>query len=69
MIILDVNNARTIFVVQDHPDGPIRVRTFTAPDNYGCRDFESKYEIDPGDFVTMLNWYRYLKEQGKPISF
>ena len=69
MIILEVNNARTIFCIQGHPDGPIRVRTFAAPDGMGCRELDTQYEIDPGDFVTMLNWYRYLKEQGQPISF
>ena len=70
MIILEVNNARKIIIAQNHPDGPIRVRTLGAPrDAIGTRSLESQYEIDPGDFVTMLNWYRYLKEQGQPISF
>lgn len=70
MIILEVNNARTIFCIQGHPDGPIRVRTLGAPrDALDTRSRESEYEIDPGDFVTMLNWYRHLKEQGQPISF
>lgn len=70
MIILKVSNDRKIRVVQSRPDGPIRVRTLGAPrDALGTRSLESEYEIDPGDFVTMLNWYQHLKEQGQPISF
>ena len=70
MIILEVNNDRKLYVVQGHPDGQIRVRALSAPrDTLGTRNLESEYEIDPGDFVTMLNWYRHLKEQGLPISF
>ena len=70
MIILEVNNDRKIIAIQNHPDGPIRVRTLGAPrDALGTRPLESEYEIDPGDFITMLNWYRHLKEQGLPISF
>lgn len=54
-----------------HGCGAIKVRALGAPrDVYGTRALEYEYEIDPGDFVTMLNWYRSQKEQhpGRSVS-
>lgn len=62
---LEVNNDRRIRLKQSEIDGPIIVRTLSAPtDVFGHRDLESEYEISSGDFVMMLNWYRYQKAQG-----
>ena len=62
----EVNNDRRIRVSQREIDGPVAVRILSAPDDvYRCRrHIESEYEITPGDFVMMLNWYRYQKAQG-----
>ena len=62
---LAVNNDRRIRLKQNAIDGPITVRTLSSPtDVFGHRDLESEYEISAGDFVMMLNWYRYQKAQG-----
>lgn len=54
-----VNNGRTIEVFQARDDGPVYV---TRYDSNGKK--ESGDIISAGDFVTMLNWYRYQKENG-----
>ncbi|HRS66229.1 MAG TPA: hypothetical protein P5519_10140 [Spirochaetia bacterium] len=54
-----VNNGRTIEVFQARDDGPVYV---TRYDSKGEK--ESGDIISAGDFVTMLNWYRYQKENG-----
>jgi len=54
-----VNNGRTIEVFQARDDGPVYV---TRYDGNGKK--ESSDIISAGDFVTMLNWYRYQKENG-----
>lgn len=72
MFILNVNNERKLVVTQHQPDGAVKVRALGAPrDAFETRALEYEYEIDPGDFVTMLNWYRYQKEQNpdRPVSF
>lgn len=62
---LNVNNERVIRIRQSLIDGPITVRVLGAPrDVFGSRPLETMYEISPGDMVTMLNWYRYQKENG-----
>lgn len=72
MFIFKVNNQRKLVITQRKPDCAIRVRAMGAPrDVYGTRALEYEYEIDPGDFVAMLNWYRWQKEQPTecPVSF
>lgn len=62
---LEANNERVIRIRQSLIDGPITVRVLGAPrDVFGSRPLETMYEISPGDMVTMLNWYRYQKENG-----
>jgi hypothetical protein len=58
-IILKVNNQRKIEVFQAMEDGHIYVNTI---DSEGKQ--ESSDIIKAGDFVTMLNWYRYQKSIG-----
>lgn len=55
----EVNNGRTIEVFQARDDGPVYV---TRYDSKGQK--ESSDIISAGDFITMLNWYRYQKENG-----
>lgn len=64
-IEFSVNNQRKIQLTQTEPDGAVTVTTWDAERN-GVREVESEYQISPGDFVMMLNWYRYQKENGNP---
>lgn len=64
-IEFNVNNQRKIQLTQTEPDGAVTVTTWEAERN-GVREVESEYQISPGDFVMMLNWYRYQKENGNP---
>ena len=64
-IEFNVNNQRKIQLIQTDPDGAVTVTTWEAERN-GVREVESEYQIRPGDFVMMLNWYRYQKENGNP---
>lgn len=68
---LEANNERVIRIRQSLIDGPITVRVLGAPrDVFGSRLLETMYEISPDDMVTMLNWYRYQKENGnEDLSF
>lgn len=61
----EVNNQRKIELEQTNPDGLVHVTTWSAEQG-GIREVESEYDISPGDFVMMLNWYRYQKENGNP---
>lgn len=54
-----VNNGRTIEVFQAREDGPVYATTY---DSKGEK--EGSEIISPGDFVMMLNWYRYQKQNG-----
>lgn len=68
---LEANNERVIRIRQSLIDGPITVRVLGAPrDVFGSCPLETMYEISPDDMVTMLNWYRYQKENGnEDLSF
>ena len=68
---LEVNNERMIRIRQNALNGPITVRVLSAPyDAFGSSSLETMFEISPGDMVTMLNWYRYQKENGnEDLSF
>lgn len=62
---LEVNNDRRIRLSQKVIDGPITVRTLSAPDDpFGHRSLENEYEITAGDMVMLLNWYRFQKAHG-----
>lgn len=64
-LALEVNNDRRIRLSQKTIDGPITVRTLSAPDDpFGHRALENKYEISAGDMVMLLNWYRFQKACG-----
>lgn len=61
MIKIEVNNRRCIEMTQIH-NGSIVVKT---KDSEGIVDDE--YIIDEGDFVMLLNYYRYQKDNGEEI--
>lgn len=59
----NVNNNGTMEVFQVRDDGPVYVTVY-EPEKDDRREERSSTIIRPGDFITMLNWYRYQKEQG-----
>lgn len=64
-MIFKVNNGRRLEVFQDREDDKVYLIT---RDSHG--EEESHEIIQPGDFVMMLNWYRYQKEHGnKNLNF
>lgn len=63
MIIIEVNNGQVLEVEQPEPNGSIYV---TKKDSQG-RQQENNFCISAGDFTTMLNWYRYQKDQGNTV--
>lgn len=54
-IKFNVNNGGTIILTQNTPDGDVLV---TRADEKGC--IECEYHITAGDFVMLLNLYRYI---------
>lgn len=61
----EANNGRVIEVFQARNDGPVYATTL---DSKGEK--ESTEIISAGDFITMLNWYRYQKDSGNTnLSF
>lgn len=59
----NVNNNGTMEVFQARDDGPVYVAVY-EPEKDGKREQRSSTIIQAGDFITMLNWYRYQKEHG-----
>jgi hypothetical protein len=60
-ISFEVNNGGTLAVTQGKHDGAVRVET-RFPDGDG-----RTFAISAGDFVMLMNYYQYQKEQGEPI--
>ena len=60
-IAFEVNNGGTLALTQEKHDGAVRVEVrFTDGDG-------RKFAISAGDFVMLMNYYQYQKEQGEPI--
>lgn len=57
----EINNGRQLRMSQNTHDGPVSVITGTQDKN------DDIFAIDPGDLVTILNWYRYAKENDLPL--
>lgn len=57
MISFNVNNGRSINLKQFGHDKEITVSI-----NHGIEPPETEYTISPGDFVMLLNLYRYIKD-------
>jgi len=56
----DVNNGSIIELAQFKHDGSV---SMTKYDSKGNQETNTE-SISAGDFITMLNWYRYEKEKG-----
>jgi len=54
MISFDTNNGGILTVHQDKHDEPVKVTSSNSGTTY----------ISAGDFITMINWYRYQKDNG-----
>ena len=61
-MIFRVNNGRHMQASQTKPDGPVKVETYEPAGDKMKK--EQSIDINPGDFVMMVNWYRYQKENG-----
>jgi hypothetical protein len=63
-IEMAVNNGGTLTLKQHQHDGEILLARI---DNNHITSIET---IDPGDMVTLMNWYRYQKANGNTnLSF
>lgn len=59
-IEMEANNGRTMQLAQHKRDGNILFTTYNAKSGL----VDSEITITPGDMVTLLNWYRYQKDNG-----
>lgn len=59
-ISFDVNNGRIMALNQMEHDGNVHVGTYSENDG-------KEFIISPGDFVMLMNYYRWQKENGLPI--
>ena len=62
MIELEVNNGRSVELMQGKPDGDINVDVL---DSNGEVDYF--YTITAGDMVMLLNYYQYQKNYGQTV--
>lgn len=60
MIKVEINNGQVLEIEQPKENGNIYI---TKKNSKGEQQ-ENTFSISAGDFVTMLNWYRYQKEKG-----
>ncbi len=60
-----VNNNRTIELVQEKPDGEVKIKVFEGK---VCVN-ERRTIIPPGDMIMLLNYYNYVKENNIQDDF
>ena len=60
-LTFEINNGRQLRMTQDTHDGPVNVTTGTA------QEIDNSFAISPGNLVTLLNWFRYAKENNVPL--
>jgi hypothetical protein len=60
MFSFEINNQQTLNAEQFHHDGSISITKY----DHNGQQTENTFTISPGDFIQMLNWYRYQKEKG-----
>ena len=54
IVSFNINNGGTISIHQEKHDKPVKVNSSNSGTTY----------ISAADFVSMLNWYRYQKDNG-----
>lgn len=57
-ILLEVNNGLILEVEQKSDNGMIEVRRMDGD------TVDNTFTVSPGDMVTLLNWFRYQKDNG-----
>lgn len=57
-IWLEINNGQYLEIEQTNDNGMIEVRRMDGD------IVDNTFTISPGDMVTMLNWFRYQKDNG-----
>lgn len=57
----EVNNQRELYLIQEKFDGVVRLKTYDGD------EVENVVDIDPGDFVMLLNHYHNCKKTDHPI--
>ena len=62
-ITIDVNNQGTLTMEQAQHDKAIEVIVWDKEKD-GMREVRHGEIISAGDMVTLLNWYRYQKDNG-----
>lgn len=65
-ISFDVNNQRTMKLVQRQHDGKTLLM-IEGPDGTHESIDDTEAFISPGDFVMLINYYRTCKRENKPI--
>lgn len=65
-ISFDVNNQRTMTLVQRQHDGQTLI-IIEGPDGTHESIDDDEAFISPGDFVMLINYYRTCKREHKPI--
>jgi len=60
IIEIAVNNNRTMQLSQQKYDGEITLTTYVNDSG----EVDREEIISPGDMVTLMNWYRYQKDNG-----
>lgn len=67
MISFDVNNRQLITLSQEEHDGSVEVKVLSLINLKG--DENDKYYISNGDFVMLLNYYKYIKDNDIQCDF
>lgn len=65
-ISFDVNNQRTMKLVQRQHDGQTLLM-IEGPDGTHESIDDTEAFISPGDFVMLINYYRTCKRENRPI--
>lgn len=65
-ISFDINNQRTMKLVQRQHDGQTLLMIEGPDDTHESID-DAEAFIDPGGFVMLINYYRACKREHKPI--
>jgi len=66
---IDINNKRTMQVHQDKLYRKIQVLTGKNSIINGIIDIDDNFNISEGDFVMLINYYRYIKDNNIKCDF
>ena len=66
-IFFNVNNKGILEVAQEKADGAVTVTRWNDEFPYGGKSYS--YDIPNGDFIMLLNLYKYVKENDIKSNF